>query len=92
MPMNPIRRPGLLPIPSQQTVRPMFRSLGIAASGISAQRQRMETIAQNIANADVTRGTDGGPYKRRDVVFSSPRRPTLGFPVVRTMRCTARRT
>ncbi|MBL0938530.1 MAG: flagellar basal body rod protein FlgC [Gemmatimonadaceae bacterium] len=49
----------------------MFRSMGIAASGLSAQRQRMETIAQNIANADVTRGADGQPYKRREVVLEA---------------------
>ncbi|MDQ8162429.1 MAG: flagellar basal body rod protein FlgC [Gemmatimonadota bacterium] len=71
MSIDPMRRPALLPIPGQQIVRPMFRSLGIAASGISAQRQRMETIAQNIANADVTRGADGAPYKRRDVVLEA---------------------
>ncbi len=71
MPIDPIRRPGLLPIPGQSTVRPMFKSLGIAGSGLSAQRQRMETIAQNIANADVTRGGDGQPYKRRDVVMEA---------------------
>jgi flagellar basal-body rod protein FlgC len=71
MSIDPTRRPALLPIPGQQIVRPMFRSLGIAASGISAQRQRMETIAQNIANADVTRGADGAPYKRRDVVLEA---------------------
>lgn len=71
MAIDPTRRPALLPIPGQQIIRPMFRSLGIAASGISAQRQRMETIAQNIANADVTRGTDGAPYKRRDVVLEA---------------------
>ncbi|MDQ8159155.1 MAG: flagellar basal body rod protein FlgC [Gemmatimonadota bacterium] len=71
MSIDPTRRPALLPIPGQQMIRPMFRSLGIAASGISAQRQRMETIAQNIANADVTRGADGAPYKRRDVVLEA---------------------
>ncbi len=71
MPIDPTRRPALLPIPGQQIIRPMFRTLGIAASGISAQRQRMETIAQNIANADVTRGPDGTPYKRKDVVMES---------------------
>jgi flagellar basal-body rod protein FlgC len=49
----------------------MFRSLGIASSGIAAQRQRMETIAQNIANADVTRGTDGTPYRRRTVLMEA---------------------
>lgn len=71
MPIDPTRRPAMLPIPGQQPLRPMFRSLGIAASGLSAQRQRMETIAQNIANADVTRGPDGAPYKRRDVVMET---------------------
>jgi flagellar basal-body rod protein FlgC len=69
--IDPTRRAALLPIPGEQVVRPMFRTLGIAASGLSAQRQRMETIAQNIANADVTRGPDGGPYKRRDVVMET---------------------
>lgn len=71
MPIDPVRRPSLLPIPGQSTIRPMFKSLGIAGSGLSVQRQRMETIAQNIANADVSRGADGQPYKRRDVVLES---------------------
>lgn len=71
MTIKPIKMPPLLPIPGQQVVRPMFRTMGIAASGLSAQRQRMETIAQNMANADVTRGPDGGPYKRRDVVLET---------------------
>jgi flagellar basal-body rod protein FlgC len=71
MPINPIRPPAPLPVPGQSTLRPMFRSLGIAASGIAAQRQRMEVIAQNIANADVTRGPDGAPYKRRDLVLEA---------------------
>lgn len=48
-------------------VRPMFRTLGIAASGLSAQRLRMETIATNIANAETTRTSAGGPYRRRMV-------------------------
>ena len=71
MPIDPTRPLGLLPLPSQSTVRPMFKTLGIAGSGLAAQRQRMETIAQNIANADVTSGPNGGPYKRRDVVLES---------------------
>ena len=71
MPIGPVRVPALLPIPGQSVVRPMFRSLGIASSGISAQRQRMETIAQNIANADVTRGADGQPYRRREVILEA---------------------
>ena len=59
-------RIGLLPtVGSQPLVKPMFRTLGVAASGLSAQRVRMETIAGNIANAETTRTPDGGPYRRR---------------------------
>lgn len=69
--INGSRPPALLPIPGQNITRPMFKSMGVAASGIAAQRQRMETIAQNIANADVTRGVDGQPYKRRVVLMEA---------------------
>lgn len=59
-------RLGLLPTAgSQPLVKPMFRALGVAASGLSAQRVRMETIAGNIANAETTRTPEGGPYRRR---------------------------
>lgn len=48
----------------------MFRSVfNIAAGGLSANRLRINTIASNIANAQTTRTAEGGPYKRRDVVF-----------------------
>jgi flagellar basal-body rod protein FlgC len=47
----------------------MFRTLGIAASGLSAQRQRMEAVANNLANAEVTRGPDGQPYRRKVAVM-----------------------
>lgn len=43
----------------------------IAASAMSANRLRINTIASNIANANTTRTEEGGPYKRRDVVFSA---------------------
>jgi flagellar basal-body rod protein FlgC len=49
----------------------MFRTLAIAASGLSAQRQRVETIATNIANAETTHTEAGGPYRRRVVVLES---------------------
>ncbi|MEX2571737.1 MAG: flagellar basal body rod protein FlgC [Gemmatimonadota bacterium] len=45
----------------------MFRSLGIAASGLSAQRTRLDVIATNIANAETTQGEEGLPYQRRVV-------------------------
>ncbi len=48
----------------------MFDSLRISASGMSAERLRMDVVAANIANADTTRGPDGQPYRRREVVLS----------------------
>ncbi len=59
--------PGLLPFLGGPAIRPMFRALGIAASGMSAQRTRIEVAASNLANADVTRGADGKAYNRRIV-------------------------
>lgn len=43
----------------------------IAASGLTAERMRMEVAANNIANAHATRSADGGPYRRQTVSFSS---------------------
>lgn len=74
--MSDPRRLGLLPAAGVPPVRPRFRSLSISASGLSAQRARMETIAQNIANADVTRTAEGGPYRRRTTVMESATRET----------------
>ncbi len=45
----------------------LFRGLSIAASGLSAQRRRIETAAANIANAETTRTADGTAYQRRVV-------------------------
>jgi flagellar basal-body rod protein FlgC len=74
--MTDPRRLGLLPAAGVETPRPRFRSLSISASGLSAQRARMETIAQNIANADVTRTEAGGPYRRRTTILESATRQT----------------
>lgn len=41
----------------------------IAGSGLEAQRVRMDVIASNLANAQTTRTPEGGPYRRRDVLF-----------------------
>jgi flagellar basal-body rod protein FlgC len=43
----------------------------VSASALEAQRIRMNVIANNIANAQTTRTEDGGPYKRRAVVFEA---------------------
>jgi flagellar basal-body rod protein FlgC len=44
--------------------------LGISASGLTAERLRMDVIANNIANADTTRTPSGGPYRREMVVLA----------------------
>jgi len=49
----------------------LFSSLQVAASGMSAQRTRAEMLVENMANAETTRTPQGGPYRRKDVVFSS---------------------
>jgi len=48
-----------------------FSSIDISATGLFAQRVRLDTIANNIANATTTRTERGGPYKRQEVVFSA---------------------
>ena len=49
----------------------LFTSLSVAASGMAAQRQRAELLVENIANSETTRTPDGGPYRRKDAVFST---------------------
>lgn len=46
-----------------------FSGFGISASGLSAQRQRMNAVAKNIANLDTTRTEEGGPYRREMIVL-----------------------
>src|SRR5579859_6988366 len=48
----------------------MMGALNISASGMTAERLRMEVIANNIANANSTRSANGGPFRRQDVVFA----------------------
>jgi flagellar basal-body rod protein FlgC len=48
-----------------------FSALEVAASGLSAERTRMNTIASNLANARTTRTAEGGAYKRLDPVFEA---------------------
>lgn len=55
--------------PPSGSPRPLFRSLGIASSGLTAQRTRIDTIATNLANAETTRTPEGGPYRRRVVLL-----------------------
>ncbi|MFH1982243.1 MAG: flagellar basal body rod protein FlgC [Pseudomonadota bacterium] len=53
-------------------------SLNISASGLTAQRMRMNVINSNLANMHTTRTAEGGPYVRKDVVFAA-RSASTGF-------------
>ena len=47
------------------------KGMRISSSGMTAQRQRMNTISSNIANINTTRTPEGGPYRRKDVVLEA---------------------
>jgi flagellar basal-body rod protein FlgC len=53
----------------------LFGAISISASGLDAQRKRAELITENLANADTTRTPDGGPYRRKDAVFTATSAP-----------------
>ena len=48
----------------------MFDALNVSATGLTAERLRMDVTAENLANAQTTRGADGRPYRRKEVVLS----------------------
>ena len=47
----------------------LFDAINISGSGLSAERLRMDVTAENLANAQSTRGADGQPYRRKEVVL-----------------------
>jgi len=49
----------------------LFSAIQVSSSGMSAQRMRAEMLVENMANAETTRTPEGGPYRRKDVVFST---------------------
>ncbi len=49
----------------------MFSTLEISGSALSAERQRAEVVAANMANAETTHTPAGGPYRRKEVVFQT---------------------
>lgn len=49
----------------------LFTAIGVSASGMEAQRKRAELITENLANSDTTRTPEGGPYRRKDAVFTA---------------------
>ena len=57
----------------------MFSAIDAAASGLTAERLRLDVISNNIANANTTRTAGGGAYRRQMVVFE-PRTEQASFP------------
>lgn len=55
-----------------------FAAFDISGSGMIAQKQRLDTVALNLANASTTRSIDGGPYKRLQVILGERAMPS-GF-------------
>lgn len=49
----------------------LFNGIDISASGLTAQRLRMDVISNNIANVNTTRTEDGGPYRKKMPVFAA---------------------
>jgi len=55
----------------QEREMSFWRALRISSSALSAQRLRLDVIANNVANVETTRTDEGGPYQRQDVVFTA---------------------
>jgi flagellar basal-body rod protein FlgC len=49
----------------------LFAALSVSASGMAAQRARAALLVENIANSETTRTPEGGPYRRKDAIFTS---------------------
>ena len=64
----------------------LFGGLEISASGLTAERLRMDVTAENLANAQTTRGADGQPYRRKEVVLQEAARLVRRDPVGRDGR------
>ena len=64
-----------------------FTAMEVSASGLAAERTRMNVAASNLANAQTTQAAGGGPYKRKDVVLSSTDVPgAAGTPFAQAVR------
>jgi flagellar basal-body rod protein FlgC len=55
----------------------LFDAIDISASGLTANRTRMDVTAENLANAETTRGANGQPYQRQEVILQE-RAPSFG--------------
>lgn len=60
----------------------LFSAIDTSASGLTAERLRMDVIANNIANVNTTRTPEGGPYRRQRVIFEPREAPRFIIPFV----------
>ncbi len=63
----------------------LFDSLTVSASALSAERQRSEIVAANLANAETTHTQQGGPYRRKEVIFRADSVPSFGLSFAKAM-------
>lgn len=63
----------------------IFTGMRISASGLSAERLRLDTISSNVANIRTTRTEDGGAYRRKTAIFSENYDKQLGMLGVKTI-------
>ena len=57
----------------------LFKAMGISSSGLQAQRAVIGVVSTNLANVQTTRTPEGGPYRRKHAVLSSPNPPFGGM-------------
>jgi flagellar basal-body rod protein FlgC len=62
-----------------------FGSLDVSASGLTAERMRMDVSAENLANAQTTRTAAGGPYHRKEVVLEDAAPGSFGASLASAM-------
>jgi flagellar basal-body rod protein FlgC len=63
----------------------MFDALDVSATGLTAERLRMDVTAENLANAQTTRGADGQPYRRKEVVLAEVQSGGFGSQLVKAI-------
>ena len=73
------------PLGDRDPLMGLFDAIGIAGTGLTAERIRMDVTAENLANADTTKGANGQPYQRQSVVLAQ-----VGHPPASAARCPAR--
>ena len=57
----------------------ILNAIEISSQGLSAQRAKMNVIAQNMANAETVETPEGGPYRRKQVIFSEDKNSSTSF-------------